>query len=66
MNIFRFIADMLHVVAIILLIYRIKKSRNCIGKYKTVALKHQSHHAHNNRTFDKNKKYRRIDALNEI
>jgi len=33
MNIFRFIADMLHVVAITLLIYRIKKSRNCIGKY---------------------------------
>merc|ERR1712032_1737691 len=31
MNIFRFIADMLHFVAIILLIYRIRKSRNCIG-----------------------------------
>ena len=34
MNIFRFIADMLHVTAILLLIYRIKKSRNCIGKYQ--------------------------------
>ena len=35
MNIFRFIADMLHLSAILLLMYRIKKSRNCIGKYKT-------------------------------
>ena len=32
MNIFRFIADMLHLGAILLLLYRIKKSRNCIGK----------------------------------
>ena len=33
MNIFRFIADMLHLAAILILLYRIKKSRNCIGKY---------------------------------
>ena len=33
MNIFRFIADMLHLAAILILMYRIKKSRNCIGKY---------------------------------
>lgn len=32
MNLFRFIADMLHLAAILILIYRIKKSRNCIGK----------------------------------
>lgn len=32
MNIFRFIADMLHLTAILVLLYRIKKSRNCIGK----------------------------------
>ncbi len=32
MNIFRFIADMLHLAAILILLYRIKKSRNCIGK----------------------------------
>ena len=32
MNIFRFIADMLHLAAIVLLLYRIKKVRNCIGK----------------------------------
>lgn len=32
MNIFRFIADMLHLSAILILLYRIKKSRNCIGK----------------------------------
>ena len=35
MNIFRFIADMLHLLAILLLIYRIRKSRNCIGKSKS-------------------------------
>lgn len=33
MNIFRLIADMLHLAAILTLLYRIKKSRNCIGKY---------------------------------
>lgn len=33
MNIFRFIADMLHLSAILVLLYRIRKSRNCIGKY---------------------------------
>ena len=32
MNIFRFIADMLHLAAILLLLYRIRKVRNCIGK----------------------------------
>ena len=32
MNIFRFIADMLHLSAILILLYRIKKNRNCIGK----------------------------------
>ena len=32
MNIFRFIADMLHLAAICILLYRIRKSRNCIGK----------------------------------
>ncbi len=31
MNIFRFIADMLHLAAICLLLYRIKNSRNCVG-----------------------------------
>ena len=35
MNIFRFIADMLHLAAILLLLYRIKKARNCIGKYQS-------------------------------
>ena len=35
MNLFRFIADMLHLAAIVLLLYRIKKVRNCIGKYNT-------------------------------
>ena len=32
MNIFRLIADMLHLLAIVTLLYRIYKSRNCIGK----------------------------------
>ena len=32
MNIFRLIADMLHLAAILTLLYRIWKSRNCIGK----------------------------------
>jgi len=32
MNIFRLIADMLHLAAILILLYRIRKSRNCIGK----------------------------------
>jgi hypothetical protein len=32
MNIFRFIADMLHLAAIVTLLYRIKVTRNCIGK----------------------------------
>ena len=31
MNIFRFIADMLHLAAILLLLYRIKSTRNCVG-----------------------------------
>jgi len=31
MNIFRLIADMLHLLAIVTLLYRIYKSRNCIG-----------------------------------
>ena len=36
MNIFRFFADSLHLLAIALLIFRIRKSRNCIGlSYKT-------------------------------
>ena len=34
MNIFRFVADMLHLAAILLLLYRIKNTRNCVGKYK--------------------------------
>ena len=40
MNIFRFIADMLHLAAIVLLMYRIKKSRNCIGKYIITRIGH--------------------------
>lgn len=32
MNIFRLIADMLHLAAILVLLYRIKNTRNCIGK----------------------------------
>ena len=32
MNIFRLIADMLHLAAILTLLYRIKVVRNCIGK----------------------------------
>lgn len=32
MNIFRFIADMLHLAAILTLLYRIKVSRNVVGK----------------------------------
>lgn len=35
MNIFRFVADMLHLGAILILLYRIRKSRNCIGKSNT-------------------------------
>lgn len=31
MNIFRFIADMLHLAAILILLYRIKNTRNCVG-----------------------------------
>uniref|UniRef100_A0A7S3IKW6 ER lumen protein-retaining receptor n=2 Tax=Strombidium inclinatum TaxID=197538 RepID=A0A7S3IKW6_9SPIT len=31
MNIFRLVGDMLHLSAILILIYRIRKSRNCIG-----------------------------------
>ena len=38
MNIFRFIADMLHLSAILILLYRIKKSRNCIGKWPSPPL----------------------------
>ena len=34
MNIFRLVADMLHLAAMAILIYRIRKSRNCIGKYQ--------------------------------
>lgn len=33
MNLFRFIADMLHLGAILTLLYRVRGSRNCIGKY---------------------------------
>ena len=44
MNIFRFIADMLHLTAILILLYRIKKSRNCIGKLSlTLTFKHKNH-----------------------
>lgn len=32
MNIFRFIADMLHLAAILTLLYRIKVTRNVVGK----------------------------------
>jgi len=32
MNIFRLTGDMLHLLAILTLLYRIRKSRNCIGK----------------------------------
>jgi ER lumen protein retaining receptor len=39
MNFFRFIADMLHLAAIMILLYRIKKSRNCIGKVFYLSLK---------------------------
>ena len=34
MNIFRLAADMLHLGAILVLLYRIKNTRNCIGKYR--------------------------------
>ena len=34
MNLFRFCADMLHLLAIVFLLYRIKKERNCVGKQK--------------------------------
>jgi hypothetical protein len=47
MNIFRFIADMLHLAAILLLLYRIKNTRNCVGKfyqYKSVPETLMSHH----------------------
>lgn len=33
MNIFRFVADMLHLAAIIILLYRIKTTGNSIGKF---------------------------------
>ena len=36
MNLFRFIADMLHLAAIVMLLYRIKVVRNCIGKFKSI------------------------------
>ena len=32
MNPIRFVADMLHLAAILILMYRIRKTRNCIGK----------------------------------
>ena len=32
MNIFIFIADMLHLSTVLILLYRIRTSRNCIGK----------------------------------
>ena len=35
MNFFRLIADMLHLCAILTLLYRIKVTRNCIGKYNS-------------------------------
>ena len=34
MNPFRLVADMLHLAAILTLLYRIVKTRNCIGKLK--------------------------------
>lgn len=33
MNLFRLAADMLHLGAILVLLYRIKNTRNCIGKF---------------------------------
>ena len=42
MNIFRFIADMLHLSAILILLYRIKKSRNCIGKSPLTLIRYRS------------------------
>jgi hypothetical protein len=44
MNIFRFIADMLHLGAILILLYRIKKSRNCIGKHTHNIERHFAKH----------------------
>ena len=45
MNIFRLVADMLHLAAMAILIYRIRKSRNCIGKYqKTLSTSNSWHH----------------------
>ena len=38
MNIFRFIADMLHLAAILTLLYRVKVSRNVVGKYRSFSL----------------------------
>lgn len=35
MNIFRFIADMLHLAAILTLLYRIKITRNVVGKLRS-------------------------------
>lgn len=44
MNIFRFIADMLHLSAILILLYRIKNNRNCIGKlFETSCINHSDH-----------------------
>jgi hypothetical protein len=44
MNIFRFIADMLHLSAILILLYRIKNNRNCIGKlYKSACINYPNH-----------------------
>ena len=44
MNIFRFIADMLHLSAILILLYRIKNNRNCIGKlYKSSCIYYPNH-----------------------
>lgn len=42
MNIFRFIADMLHLAAILTLLYRIKVSRNVTGKSLRIRC-HQPH-----------------------
>ena len=36
MNPFRLCADMLHLAAILTLLYRIWKSKNCIGKYAPI------------------------------
>lgn len=64
MNIFRFIADMLHLAAILLLLYRIKKARNCIGKYQSaLSLTLKTHTLASQRVNDQSNRAKSFESL---